>query len=162
METGSIRAWERELAGALNLLQKKRADLDVEISQVTKKYELVRQMLALEAGGTEPPTADGGGGTTIRTTPAEVREAVRIVLSEAAQPLHINAIHQQFKQRGYSIPGAGTPFNILVHLAKAPEFVRVARGTYALAGSVPDADVLQPRPRTPRRRKAPRNKGSRG
>jgi hypothetical protein len=73
----------------------------------------------------------------------------RRVIAEAGHPIHITEIHRQFVDKGYPIPGGGTPFNILAHIVNDKTFVRIARGTYALTGTVPEEQVL---PRAPRKR----------
>jgi hypothetical protein len=152
MELRELRQWERSLSGEIEALKKRRGDIDTEIQQQSKKLDLVRQMLTLEGHGSDrpAPTAEA------RTTPDRVREAAKAVLAGAGRPLHINDIHQAFIDRDYPIPGGGTPFNILVHLVKSSGFVRVARGTYALAGTVPDAQVLPKQQRRPKRKKTKR------
>jgi hypothetical protein len=154
METKELRKWEGALSSDIEKLKKSRADIDGEIQQKSKKLELVRQMLSLETGGSAAAKTPHQTATEARTTPAGVREAARDVLTAAGRPLHINDIHRAFIDKGYRIPGSGTPFNILVHLAKSSGFVRVARGTYALAGTVPETQVLGKQPRRPKRKKA--------
>ncbi len=87
-----------------------------------------------------------------------VRELTQKILTEAAGPLHINEIHRQFVSKGYPIPGGGTPFNILVHLLNNKTFVRVARGTYAIAGTVPEEQVLARAPKVRKPRKSKKRK----
>ncbi len=81
-----------------------------------------------------------------RATPTSFGRWHTRYFRSATRPLHISEIHEQFVARGYTIPGSGTPFNILAHLVNDKSFVRVARGTYAQAGSVPPEQVL-PRPK---------------
>jgi hypothetical protein len=162
MKLDELQRWERSLVDEVEALRKRRADLDAEIQQRSKKLELVRQMVTLEAGASAAVAIQASGGMEARATPDGVRDAAAIILTDAAQPLHINDIHRQFLDRGFSIPGGGTPFNILVHLVKSPRFVRVARGTYALAGTVPDAQVLPTQPRRPKRRKNGRTQRAKG
>lgn len=145
--------WEAGLQREVERWQNERSRVDSELQRATKKLELVRQMRSLEAGpvpekAPSPSTAKDG-----RATPTAVREMAHKILSESARPLHISEIHGQFLARGYAIPGSGTPFNILAHLVNDKSFVRVARGTYALAGSVPPEQVLPRAERKARRRK---------
>ena len=144
----NIKEWERALSADLDSLILRKQGIEAEIRSVSKKLELVRQMVALEGSGVagDVPETNSKG----KATPASVREAARQILKSAVRPLHINEIHTEFLSRGDAIPGVGTPFNILVHLLSDPTFVRVARGTYALSGTVPDDQVL---PRQPRRAK---------
>jgi hypothetical protein len=134
--------WEAALGREIERLQSEREHIDSELQRAMKKLDLVKQMRLLEGGSPETvmsvvvPLKDG------RATPTAVREMAHRILSESARPLHISEIHEQFVARGYKIPGRGTPFNILAHLVNDKLFVRVARGTYALAGSVPPEQVL--------------------
>jgi hypothetical protein len=158
MELGRLQQWEQSLSTEVEALKKRRADIDADIQQQLKKLELVRQMLALEGGSPDHAGDQPLAASEARATPTGVREATKAILTEIGHPLHINDIHQAFIDRGYPIPGGGTPFNILVHLAKSSGFVRVARGTYALAGSVPEAQVLPEQPRRAKRKKAARTR----
>jgi hypothetical protein len=156
-----LREWEAALQSELERLQLERDRVDAELQRASKKLELLKQMRLLEDGSApdEPPAApalkEG------RATPPAVREMAQRILSEATGPLHISEIHQQFVDRGYAIPGSGTPFNILAHLVNNKAFVRVARGTYALAGSVPEEQVLPKAERKPRRRRKKRKSAGR-
>jgi hypothetical protein len=69
-----------------------------------------------------------------------VRERAEEILREAGRPLQINEIHTEFEGRGFHVPGAGKPVNLIVHLRKAPGIVSPARGMYALeehVGAIP-------------------------
>jgi len=153
-----LSGWEYDLRLQVEDLQKRRASLDLELQNASKKLELVRQMRLLEQAPTKSQSLEFSGHKQMRSTPTAVREMAQKVLSEATGPLHISEIHRQFKEQGYPIPGSGTPFNILAHLVNDKAFVRVARGTYALAGTVPEEAILvrtQRKSRRKKRRKKP-------
>jgi hypothetical protein len=62
------------------------------------------------------------------------------VLRDEGKPLHINDLHAAFLRRGYSVPGAGKPVNLIVHLRRADEIFSPKRGIYGVneqAGDVP-------------------------
>jgi len=157
IDLDKLAEWEGLLQSELEELSQRRQELDVQLQHVSRKLELVRQMRSLE----ESPQLDGvqNPAETVsvekRPTPASVREMARRILTELGRPLHISEIHRQFLNRGYPIPGGGTPFNILAHIVNDKTFVRVARGTYALTGTVPEEQVL---PRTPRTRRIRKSK----
>ncbi len=154
--------WERVLKSELEELNQRRQELDIQLQRASRKLELVRQMRSLEESPQLEVTQSNPAEIVIaekRPTPSSVREMARKIVAEAGCPLHITEIHRQFLNRGYPIPGGGTPFNILAHIVNDKTFVRVARGTYALAGTVPDEQVLPRAPRTRRTRKG--KKGSR-
>ena len=141
--------WESGLQREVERLQTARNRIDAELQRAAKKLDLVRQMRSLDDGHAIATSA----ASDVRATPGSVREMTQRILSELGRPLHINEIHQQFLARAYAIPGSGTPFNILAHLVNDKSFVRVARGTYALAGSVPPEQVLPKAERKARRRR---------
>ena len=145
--------WEATLQQEVERWQRERALVEAELQRAMKKLELVRQMKSLESDGTGAVTEEAAIPKAGRATPAGVREMAQRILSESARPLHISEIHKEFLSRGYLIPGNGTPFNILAHLVNDRSFVRVARGTYALTGSVPQEQVLPKAERKTRRRK---------
>jgi hypothetical protein len=62
----------------------------------------------------------------------KVRAQVREILAASAEPMHINDIHQQFLNRGWTVPGAGTPANITAHLPASRDIVSPSRGIYSL------------------------------
>src|SRR5664280_2302600 len=128
--------WEGVLKSEMEELNQRRQELDVQLQRASRKLELVRQMRSLE----ESPQLEGAQSSPAeivsvekRPTPSSVREMARKIVAEAGHPLHITEIHRQFLDRGYPIPGGGTSFNILAHIVNDKTFVRVARGTYALA-----------------------------
>jgi hypothetical protein len=150
-EMTDLLKWETALQSEIEDLRRRREQLDAEIQKRTKKLELIKQMRLLEEepGGT---CATSSAAIEVRATPKAVKESAQRILKESQGPLHISSIHRQFQERGYPIPGSGTPFNILAHLVNDKTFVRVARGTYALAGSVPQEQVLPKATRKPRKK----------
>lgn len=151
-EAKTLAGWESDLLKEVERLQSERSRIDAELQKAAKKLELVRQMRSLEDGSAASPAPDAATPKDSRATPNTVRDMARKILSESSRPLHISEIHSEFLARGYAIPGGGTAFNILAHLVNDKSFVRVARGTYALTGSVPEDQVLRKARR--RRRKA--------
>lgn len=152
-ESVNLTEWEAALGREIQHLQTERERVDSELKRATKKLELVKQMRLLEGGSAQSGTPAVTALKEPRATPTAVREMAHRILAESARPLHISEIHEQFVTRGYAIPGSGTPFNILAHLVNNKSFVRVARGTYALAGSVPPEQVLPRAKRRARRRR---------
>jgi hypothetical protein len=151
IELSKLLEWEGLLKSGLEELSQRRQELDAQLQHLSRKLELVRQMRSLE----EPPQLEAAQSSAeavsieTRPTPTGVREMARRVIAEAGHPIHITEIHRQFVDKGYPIPGGGTPFNILAHIVNDKTFVRIARGTYALTGTVPEEQVL---PRAPRKR----------
>lgn len=158
-EVARMAEWESALESELERLQRERNRVDAELQRAAKKLELVKQMRLLESSPTDAATRVPPTVKETRATPTTVREMAHRILSESPRPLHISEIHQQFVDRGYPIPGSGTPFNILAHLVNNKSFVRVARGTYALAGSVPQEQILPRAQRKARRRRRKKSAG---
>jgi hypothetical protein len=159
---GDLAGWEAALQSELEHLQKQRNEIDAQLQIASKKLDLVRQMKLLEDSPKDAYAPVLTGLKDARTTPIAVREMAQKVLSDAPGPLHISEIHRQFQERGYAIPGGGTAFNILAHLVNSKSFVRVARGTYALAGSVPPELVLPRAARKVRQRKRNKRRKAKG
>jgi HB1, ASXL, restriction endonuclease HTH domain len=160
-ETKRLAEWEAALQREVERWQRERSRVDSELQRATKKLELVRQMRSLEADPLPEKAPAALPVNERRATPTAVREMTQRILSESGRPLHISEIHKQFLNKGYAIPGGGTPFNILAHLVNDKSFVRVARGTYALAGSVPPDQVLPRAERKTKRRKRKRKSAAR-
>ena len=81
-----------------------------------------------------------------------IEQAVEILRGEG-HPLHINEIHARFLERGSTVPGAGKPVNLTVHLSGAEEIASPSRGVYGLVeqvGAIPR--------QTSRRRKSARSR----
>lgn len=146
--------WESSLQRELQDMRQRREALDTGIQRVTKKLELIRQMRLLESPSSDiAEVTEFSPAQDARPTPVAVREGVKKILTDSARPLHISEIHREFLRRSLPIPGGGTAFNILAHVVNDRTFVRVARGTYALAGSVPVAQILPKAQRKARRRR---------
>jgi hypothetical protein len=149
----TLAEWETMLQQEAEHWQGERNRTDFELQRTLKKLELVRQMRLLGNAPTSDLVAVVTTAKEGRATPTSVREMAQKILADAKRPLHISEIHKEFRNRGYAIPGSGTAFNILAHLVNSKLFVRVARGTYAVAGSVPENQVLPRAERKARRRR---------
>jgi hypothetical protein len=74
------------------------------------------------------------------------------ILRAEGRPLHINDLHARFLERGFTVPGAGKPVNLIVHLRSAEEIASPMRGVYGLVEQV--GAVPRQAARTKRRRSA--------
>jgi hypothetical protein len=84
------------------------------------------------------------------------------ILRDEGRPMHINDLHARFVERGFAVPGAGKPVNLIVHLRNINEVVSPMRGIYGLPDQV---DVMPKKARRSRRRKStrkPRVSGGKG
>lgn len=107
----------------------------------------------------ESPSAANGTGDSpsIPATSGSVREYVVehavAILREAEEPLHINDLHARFLASGYTVPGAGAPANLIVHIRKAPEIASPKRGVYGLTANIGPVPQRKKRRTTTRRRR---------
>jgi hypothetical protein len=127
---------QHALEDEMKLLQGQKNAIDLQLALIGKKLDLVRQMIRLDSGNNEEKAAVTLG------TATDVKGLARQIIEDAGKPLHISEIHRQFLERGYAIPGEGTPFNILAHIVRDKTLARVARGTYALAVNTPESARL--------------------
>ena len=110
-------------------LQQKIAPLTSELDKTRQQIQLVGRLLGLENGqtgaapGPPPPVSNG----------ASVGDILVEILAAEGEPLHVGDLKVRFLSRGHTIPGKGTDSNLIAYLTRDPRFVRVARGTYALA-----------------------------
>jgi hypothetical protein len=148
----------RELQARVDSLRAQRNALDADLQRQAKQLDLVRQMIAIADGQALPlPVAEVSAAQAPPFPVSKVRESVKLILREISRPLHISEIHREFLQRGFPIPGSGTPFNILAHIVRDKELVRVARGTYALREGMPGVlSIPLPKVKKRRRRRKPR------
>jgi hypothetical protein len=105
--------------------------------------------------GLEAPRRSGDSGSLPRPAGAigeyVVARAVEI-LADEGKPLHINELHRQFIERGFDVPGAGKPANLIVHLRKTDAIGSPQRGIYGLATQVGPLQPRRRKKRTARRR----------
>lgn len=127
---------QHALESEMKSLQGQKNAIDLQLALIGKKLDLVRQMIRLESGNDEKQAAVTLG------TATDVKGLARQIIEDAGKPLHITEIHRQFLERGYAIPGEGTPFNILAHIVRDKALARVARGTYSLAANTPESARL--------------------
>jgi hypothetical protein len=127
---------QNALESEMKSLQTQKNAIDLRLALIGKKLDLIRQMVRLESGNDEGQDSGTFG------IAADVKGLARQIIEDAGKPLHINEIHRQFLERGYAIPGEGTPFNILAHIVRDKTLARVARGTYALAANTAESARL--------------------
>ena len=147
----TLSEWEFALTAELAELRNKRNEIQRDFERVSRKLELIRQMRALEAPHSPAQPITPFQPSESKATPASVREMAMKILSDHSRPLHISEIHRAFLDRGYPIPGKGTPFNILAHMVNNKSFARISRGTYALRDAVLPEQIMPKA--VPRRRK---------
>jgi len=109
-----------------------------------------------EPVGTDPATAGHSGA-------GSAHPALQAVVSELAatlRPLHISDLMRRLRERGVTIPGAGTQANLISHLRRDPRLVRPSRGMYGL--SAWGLENMPPAARHKRHRKRVRSSATKG
>jgi len=142
-----VRVWLDAVQADLRRIEEKVRPLEEKQRQLEAREELLRDLLRSfesDANGSgdaaSVPAPSGSVGQYV------VERSVEI-LRDAGEPLHINDLYSQFRERGFSIPGAGKPVNLIVHLRQAHEIVSPQRGIYGLREDLGDV-----RPRAARKR----------
>jgi hypothetical protein len=80
-----------------------------------------------------PITPNSSTGQRKRGQAAVLIEAAKAALARAHRPLHIAELRASIEKAGIPIPGQGEDANLIVHVRKSDEIVRIGRGFYALA-----------------------------
>lgn len=152
-DSSQVRQWIDALRLEQEAIEAKIAPLVEERDRLEEQRNLLTSLLNSMAG--ETPTGDSGR-RTIRageSTKEYVETRVIKILEDSDQDrLHINQIHTQFRERGYSIPGAGKPVNITSHIRISERIKSPKRGYYGLVERVGDFP-----PRTTKKKRGGRN-----
>jgi hypothetical protein len=130
-----VEAWLIAVDGDLAVVSEKLAPLLAEKQQLEDRRALLQGLLRSFDG----PDANG----SVPSAPARSGSIARYVVDNAVEilrkeghPMHINDLHARFVERGLSVPGAGKPVNLTVHLRAAEEIASPTRGVYALVEQV--------------------------
>lgn len=124
----------QELDAELEVLERRRAEVERAIHKATSELEHVRGLLSLYGESHEVPRAPA-------RAPA-MSEADRVVeiIKEAGKPMHYVEIERQMRARGYYSGGGRNPANtLLAKYYNDPRLYRSARGTYSLREWSPEA-----------------------
>jgi hypothetical protein len=127
-----IEALQQRLRDRLDEIQSQIDPLAVEAGRIRTQLGLVDKLLRVSRGEDAPP-----GESAMNEQPGNGRNIANIIariLADAASPLHISMIRQAYLREGNTIPGKGNESNLLAYVVRDPRFVRVAKGTYGLAG----------------------------
>jgi hypothetical protein len=148
-----VRVWLGAVESDLRSLGEKLEPLLDEQRRLEERQALLRGLLrSFEQTGSNGPTPSRlskGAGSVARYVIDRAAE----ILREEGRPLHINDLHAKFLERGFTVPGAGKPVNLIVHLRGAEEIASPMRGIYGLVDQV---DALPKKPRRTKRRKSTR------
>lgn len=154
LSAAEVESWLVAVNGDLAVLATKLAPLLAEKQQLEDRKALLQSLLRSfdrpKSNGA-PPASPARSGSIARYV---IDHAVEI-LREEGHPMHINDLHARFVERGLTVPGAGRPVNLTVHVRTAPEIASPTRGVYGLVeqiGEVPPAPRQTKRRKTARRR----------
>ena len=129
-----VRTWLGAVESDLRKLDEKLEPLLDEQRRLEERQALLQGLLrsfdqVATNGPTPPPKAAGSVARYV------IDRAVEI-LREEGRPVHINDLHAKFIGRGFTVPGAGKPVNLIVHLRGAEEIASPMRGIYGLVDQV--------------------------
>jgi hypothetical protein len=130
-----VEAWLVAVDRDLAVVSEKLAPLSAEKQRLEDRRALLQGLLRSfdgPAANGSPPIPPARSGSIARYV---VDNAVEI-LREEGRPMHINDLHERFVERGLSVPGAGKPVNLTVHLRSAAEIASPTRGVYGLVEQV--------------------------
>jgi hypothetical protein len=148
--TEEVRAWLAAVQAELRAIEERMQPLVDEQRRLEAREALLRDLLK----SFDAPSS-GNGRSDAKPTGGSVGDYVVAraveILREAEEPLHINDLHARFLARGYTVPGAGTPANLIVHLRKAPEIASPQRGIYGLTETIGTVKRRRTKKRTTRR-----------
>lgn len=154
-----VRTWLAAVEVDLRRVAERLTPLLDEQRQLEERQALLQGLLRSfeqsAPNGTGAPARGRATGSVARY----VVERAMEILRDEGRPLHINDLHAKFLERGFAVPGAGKPVNLIVHLRGDQEIVSPMRGIYALAEQA--EDVVQ-RPRQVKRRKRARTRRAPG
>lgn len=139
----SIRTWLTGIEDQLSAVHAQLQPLLVEQRRLESQQRLLVSLLKeLDGGGAtlkmEEAIADNvmNASKSLGGTGRYVIERAVEILREAGQPLHINDLHAKFIERGYQVPGAGTPANLTAHIRRSEAIASPKRGVYGLVDQV--------------------------
>lgn len=153
LSAADVRAWLSAVEADIEKLDEKTKPLLAQRDQLDERKQLLQGLLRSFDGA----AANGAAPISPTRTGSVVRYVVDnavAILGEEGHPMHINDLHAQFVERGLTVPGAGKPVNLTVHLRSAEEIVSPTRGMYGLVDHVGSAPHLAP----PKKRRSTRRR----
>jgi hypothetical protein len=148
---------DADLKGIQSRLLKKISEVEAEMhplqEQVVRlkaQLDLVEKALQVGSKSAGPMDSHQGPAATKSSVPDRVIE----LLKEAGKALHVSEILSQYVAKGFAVPGQGKESNLLVYIVRDPRFIRVSKGTYALAQGEPHPTVTKLKVKRRRRKKA--------
>jgi hypothetical protein len=148
---------DADLIGIQSRLLKKISEIEEEMRPLREQAVRLKAQLelverALQVGFPSDHSASSPQGT--QTTRSSVSDRVFELLKDAGKELHVSEILSQYVEKGFTVPGQGKESNLLVYIVRDPRFIRVSKGTYALAQGEPSQVVTTVKVKRRRRKKA--------
>jgi hypothetical protein len=161
LTAGGVRTWLLAIETDLRKVAERLEPLLAEQRQLEERKALLQGLLRsfdqVNPNGAVPTAPARTTGSIARYV---IDRAVEILRDEG-RPLHINDLHAQFVERGFTVPGAGKPVNLIVHLRNSEEIASPMRGVYGLVeqvGAVPRQAGRTTRRKSARERARGRNR----
>jgi hypothetical protein len=153
LTAGEVRAWLLAVDADLAKVAVRLDPLLTQQRQLEDRKALLQGLLRSFDQASENGAMPTVPARTIGSVARYVVDRAVEILRDEGRPLHINDLHAQFVERGFTVPGAGKPVNLIVHLRNSEEIVSPMRGVYGLVDQV----GAVPR-QTSRRRKGARSR----
>jgi hypothetical protein len=140
-----VRSWLDAVEGDLRRLGEKLGPLLAEQQRLEERQALLHGLLhSFDQATPNGPRRSEALRATGSVARYVIDRAVEI-LREEGRPMHINDLHARFVARGFTVPGAGKPVNLTVHLRSAEEIASPTRGIYGLVEQVGAVTYKPPR-----------------
>jgi hypothetical protein len=129
-----LRGWRRATEDDLRALRDRMAPLEAELRAKEEQLAAIDRLLALQRPElASSPMVEGERRTGEARGASSFLDAAAAHLAKEGAPLHYREIHSRVVAAGREVPGRDGAANLLAHIGRDPRFVRVGRGTYALA-----------------------------
>ena len=126
-----VRGWIAKAEAEVSALSDEAEKIQQRLAEARRQLMLLYEMLAAI---TNTPVQISPEQFAIgRSIREQVQENAETILREHGKPMHAQQIHAEFIRRGMSLPGRGTPTNIVAHLVASNRISRPGRGMYGLA-----------------------------
>ena len=123
---GVLIAWREELAGQVEQLKRRQAELLDEISNKEAQLRNINQLLEGEGYPIDESRAADG------RKEGSLADRAFAFLKETDKPWYYRELAERLKEVGVHIPGNDRAANLLAHISRDERFQRVKRGTYGL------------------------------
>jgi len=148
---------DADLIGIQSRLLKRISELEDEMRPLQEQTVRLKTQLelverALQVGSPTERSVNSHQGA--QTAKASVSDRVFDLLKDAGKSLHVSDILSQYVAKGFAVPGQGKESNLLVYIVRDPRFIRVSKGTYALAQGELQPTVATVKVKRRRRKKA--------